>query len=155
MQRRKVRLAPLVAEILTSLSSKAAEREVELKNEVAASATVHADPKRLEQMLTNLIDNAVRFNRQGGLVAVSSRALPDRHLISVSDTGEGIGPKEMHRVFERFYRVDRARTREVGGTGLGLSIVKHLARLHGGEVTLESDLGIGTKFTIDLPSAKA
>src|ERR1043166_13842 len=130
MRRGNVRLAAIVDEIMTSLSSMAAGRSIELRNEVNVSSEVFSDPKRLEQMLTNLIDNAVRFNRHGGAVIVTDRALPDRHLISVSDTGEGIGLKELHRVFERFYRVDRARTREVGGTGLGLAIVKHLARLH-------------------------
>ena len=149
-----VRLSPLVSDIMTSLSSMSAEREIALKNDVAPSTVISADPKRLEQMLTNLVDNAVRFNRPGGSVTVADKALDDRHLISVTDTGEGIGTKELDRVFERFYRVDRARTREVGGTGLGLAIVKHLARLHGGEVTVESQLGVGTKFTIDLPVRK-
>jgi two-component system phosphate regulon sensor histidine kinase PhoR len=151
MTRKKLKLAPFVNEVITSLSSMAAEREIELINEVPTSEVIAADPKRLEQMLTNLIDNAVRFNRRGGSVTVSYEKLPDRYLLSVSDTGEGIGPKELHRVFERFYRVDRARTREVGGTGLGLAIVKHLARLHGGEVNVRSQLGVGTEFTIDLP----
>ena len=122
-----------------------------LNNHVAAGALVSADKKRLVQMLTNLIDNAIRFNRLGGSDVIESDHRDGRHLISVSDTGEGIGPKEMGRVFERFYRVDRARTREVGGTGLGLAIVKHLARLHGGEVLVTSEIGVGTTFTIALP----
>jgi two-component system phosphate regulon sensor histidine kinase PhoR len=151
LARKDIRLSTLVGEIMTSLSSMAATREIELRNEVDPSSVVSADPKRLEQILTNLVDNAIRFNRRGGSVAVGDSRVPDRHFIYVADNGEGIGPKELHRVFERFYRVDRARTREVGGTGLGLAIVKHLARLHGGEVTVESDLGVGTKFTIDLP----
>jgi len=147
-----VKLTNLVDEIVTSLSSMASAREISLKNDVSPDATVRADHKRLEQMLTNLIDNAIRFNRRGGSVTVSNQMAGDRHLISIADTGEGIGPKEMGRVFERFYRVDRARTREVGGTGLGLAIVKHLARLHGGEVSVESELGVGTQFTIELPN---
>lgn len=141
-----------VQEIMTNLSSMAAEREIELKNEADPKTTVSADPKRLEQMLTNLIDNAIRFNRRGGSVTVTNELVDGRHLIHVADTGEGIDRKEMQRVFERFYRVDRSRTREVGGTGLGLAIVKHLARLHGGEVSVESETGIGTTFSIDLPA---
>lgn len=153
LTRQTVKLSHVVDEIMTSLSSMAAEREINLENRVSASSQLLADAKRLEQMLTNLIDNAVRFNRRGGSVTVTDEALADRYLINVSDTGEGIGQKELHRIFERFYRVDRARTREVGGTGLGLAIVKHLARLHGGEVTVESEPGAGTTFTIDLPTS--
>lgn len=147
-----VDLPRLVGEIVTSLSSMAADREITLSNAVRPASTVRADQKRLEQMLTNLIDNAIRFNRRGGSVTVNDEILHGRHLITITDTGEGIEAKELRRVFERFYRVDRARTREVGGTGLGLAIVKHLARLHGGEVSVASELGVGTKFTIELPN---
>jgi two-component system phosphate regulon sensor histidine kinase PhoR len=145
-------LARHVQEIMTNLSSMAAEREIELRNETDPTTTVSADPKRLEQMLTNLIDNAIRFNRLGGSVTVTNEIVNGRHLIHVADTGEGMEQKELPRVFERFYRVDRSRTREVGGTGLGLAIVKHLARLHAGEVSAESETGVGTTFTIDLPA---
>ena len=143
-----------VEEIMTNLSSMAVEREILLRNEIQGSAVVNADPKRLGQMLTNLIDNAIRFNRRGGSVTISDELLNGRHLIRVADTGEGMEQKELQRVFERFYRVDRSRTREVGGTGLGLAIVKHLARLHGGEVSVESELGVGTTFTIDIPAGQ-
>ena len=149
----EVRLSHVVDEITTSLSTMAATRDIKLINQIAADATVSADPKRLEQMLTNLIDNAVRFNRRGGSVTVSADRENGVHHIHISDTGEGIAPKELNRVFERFYRIDRSRTREVGGTGLGLAIVKHLSRLHGGEVRVESELGTGTCFTIDLPAS--
>jgi signal transduction histidine kinase len=108
---------------------------------------------RLEQMLTNLVDNAIKFNRLGGSVTVSLEKRPEKDRITVSDTGEGIQAAHLPRIFERFYRVDRGRTREVGGTGLGLAIVKHLARLHGGEISISSALGQGTAFTIELPAA--
>ena len=101
-------------------------------------------------MLTNLIDNAIKFNREGGRVTVRHEN-GTRDRISVEDTGEGIPAQHLQRLFERFYRVDRARSRELGGTGLGLAIVKHLARAHGGEVTVESKLGDGSSFTIELP----
>jgi len=111
---------------------------------------VFADPRRLEQMLTNLIDNAIKFNREAGKVTVSfERSARDQILIA--DTGEGIPAQYLDRLFERFYRVDRARSRDMGGTGLGLAIVKHLARAHGGEVTVTSELGKGSIFTIELP----
>ncbi|HSV32968.1 MAG TPA: ATP-binding protein, partial [Pyrinomonadaceae bacterium] len=106
------------------------------------------DPHRLVQMLTNLVDNGIKFNREGGQVVISyDHGLRDR--VHVEDTGEGIPAHHLDRLFERFYRVDRARSRELGGTGLGLAIVKHLARAHGGEVTVESRFGEGTKFTVE------
>lgn len=151
LERKDIDLARLVDEILTSLSSMAGTREITLINDVTPSSVVRADPKRLVQMLTNLVDNGIRFNRRGGSVMIANETLNGDNFIYVSDTGEGILPEQMHRIFERFYRVDRARSRDVGGTGLGLSIVKHLARLHGGEVSVESEMSIGTKFTIALP----
>ena len=148
----QVRLAHLVDEIFDSLSAKAIQREILLSHELDPDARIYADIGRLEQMLTNLIDNAIKFNRASGKVEVKLQQRPDRSLISVVDTGEGIMAEHLGRIFERFYRLDRGRTREVGGTGLGLAIVKHLARLHGGEVTVKSDLGRGTAFQIELPA---
>ena len=148
---REVTLPNLVDEIFVSVSSKANERTIALVNDVEPNTHVRADLMRLEQMLTNLVDNAIKFNRQGGSVTVAARLEGDKHLITVTDTGEGIVSENLQRIFERFYRVDRGRTRDVGGTGLGLAIVKHLARLHGGEVTVASTLGQGTSFTVELP----
>lgn len=149
---RDVRLSPVIDETFAALSSKAADRRVDLINQVAPDSTVHVDPMRLEQMLTNLIDNAIKFNRESGTVTVSLSRQPDKSVVSVSDTGEGIVPENLNRIFERFYRIDRGRTRNVGGTGLGLAIVKHLARLHGGDVSASSTLGLGTTFSIELPA---
>ena len=147
----QVRVAHLVDEIFDSLSTKAEQREILLSHEIDPEARVYADHGRLEQMLTNLIDNAIKFNRTSGTVEVTLKQTPERSIISVTDSGEGIMAEHLGRIFERFYRLDRGRTREVGGTGLGLAIVKHLARLHGGEVTVESELGRGTTFHIELP----
>lgn len=152
IQTKTVRLKNLVDEVITSLSSKAAEREVGLFNYVPAEMTATADPVRLEQMLTNLIDNAVKFNRSGGRVTINASSSEEKTSISVGDTGEGILPDHLPRVFERFYRADRGRTREIGGTGLGLAIVKHLARLHGGEVSVNSVPSQGSTFTIEIPA---
>jgi two-component system phosphate regulon sensor histidine kinase PhoR len=150
---RETRISSAVQDVLTALSAKARERDIELESKVPDDATVLADTVRLEQMLINLVDNAIKFNRVGGKVTVAFEQTDGRDVISVIDTGEGILPEHAERIFERFYRADRARSREIGGTGLGLAIVKHLARLHGGEVSLNSILGSGTTFRIELPSS--
>ncbi|MEJ7849339.1 MAG: ATP-binding protein [Pyrinomonadaceae bacterium] len=152
MDVQQAKLSQIVEDVFASLSAKAAVRKVELVNSVAPESTVLADPLRLEQMLTNLIDNAIKFNRPAGSVTVDCRQAAGSYLISVGDTGEGVLNEHLQRIFERFYRADRGRTREVGGTGLGLAIVKHLARLHGGEVSVTSILSRGTTFVIELPA---
>ncbi len=145
-----VHLQALVEDVAGSLSAVATARRIAVHNLVEPEIRVFADPHRLVQMLTNLVDNAIKFNREGGTVSIKYESnAGDR--ISVEDTGEGIPAHHLDRLFERFYRVDRARSRELGGTGLGLAIVKHLAKAHGGEVTVESRFGEGTQFTIDLP----
>ena len=151
LELKKINLAALVEEVFTVLSSKAKERRIKLKNEVSKDVFVFADVVRLEQMLTNLIDNAVKFNAERESVTVSFAEKDEKNIISVSDTGEGISNEHLQRIFERFYRTDRARSREIGGTGLGLAIVKHLARLHGGEVSVTSAPGKGSTFFIELP----
>ncbi len=147
---REVHLSAAVHEVVTALSANAAATDIEVLAEIPNPVTVMADPVRLEQMLTNLIDNAIKFNRPGGKVTITSERQHGRVFISISDTGEGIFPEHIDRIFERLYRADRSRARDVGGTGLGLAIVKHLARLHGGEVKVTSTLGQGTTFRIDL-----
>jgi two-component system, OmpR family, phosphate regulon sensor histidine kinase PhoR len=145
-----IELAPLVGDVIASLAVHAAAQGVAVRNEVSPGTVVFADPRRLEQMLTNLIENGIKFNRDGGAVVVGCEN-GARSRILVQDTGEGIPAQHLDRLFERFYRVDRARSREMGGTGLGLAIVKHLARAHGGEVKVTSELGQGSIFEIDLP----
>jgi two-component system phosphate regulon sensor histidine kinase PhoR len=158
----EVELNPIVNDVVASLVSKTAVQDIVVINAVPREAKVYADARRLEQMLTNLVENAIKFNRAGGKVTISfvsgltvnegesGGGRSDR--IIVEDTGEGIPAQHLERLFERFYRVDRARSREMGGTGLGLAIVKHLTRAHGGEVTVTSELGKGSTFTIELPS---
>jgi two-component system phosphate regulon sensor histidine kinase PhoR len=150
----RLMLRPAVDDVLSSLASKADAMDVAVTNDVGDDVKVYADPRRLEQMLTNLVDNAIKFNRKGGTVRVKSGQSPDRSQdrIIVEDTGEGIPAHHLERLFERFYRVDRARSREKGGTGLGLAIVKHLALLHDGEISVSSEVGKGSVFTIQLPS---
>jgi two-component system phosphate regulon sensor histidine kinase PhoR len=150
---RDAKVAGIVDEVFASLSAKAKTREISLVNKVAAGSIVRADTVRLEQMLTNLVDNAIKFNRPGGSVTVDMASADSVDTISVADTGEGMTPEQLGRIFERFYRADRARSRDVGGTGLGLAIVKHLAKLHGGEVSVTSELTRGSRFTIELPAS--
>lgn len=157
-----IELAPIVNDVLASLAAKASAQGVVVSSAVARDAMVYADARRLEQMLTNLVENAIKFNRENGTVTISyedqvagvrdrSAVAGRRSRIIVQDSGEGIPAQHLERLFERFYRADRARSRELGGTGLGLAIVKHLARAHGGEVTVTSELGKGSTFTIELP----
>ena len=147
----EIELYPLVNDVITSLAAKALGHDVIVNNLVEPGIMVFADPKRLEQMLTNLVDNAIKFSRGGGQVTIRNEP-GETARITVQDTGEGIPAQHLDRLFERFYRVDRARSRELGGTGLGLAIVKHLALAHGGEVRVQSKLGEGSTFCIELPT---
>lgn len=149
-------LREVVDDLFSGLAPRATSHAVTLKNEVAAAYSVIADRRRLEQIITNLVDNAIKFNRAGGEVVVSAfnevGAEGERWLcLKVRDTGPGIPAEHLPRVFERFYRVDKARSRALGGTGLGLAIVKHLTRAHGGEVEVFSEVGQGAEFIIKLP----
>ena len=148
-----VELRSLVTEVYASLATHAQARNITFENSVAADVVVYADSRRLEQMLTNLVENGIKFGRDNGNIVVSYQS-GTRDQIIVEDNGDGIPAQHLERLFERFYRVDRARSREMGGTGLGLAIVKHLALLHGGEITVESELGKGSKFTIFLPKMR-
>jgi two-component system phosphate regulon sensor histidine kinase PhoR len=145
-----VELAPLAGDVVSSLAAHAASRNVAVRNNIVPGTLVFADPRRLEQMLTNLLENAIKFNRHGGEVIIDCENGASSR-IRIRDTGEGIPAQHLERLFERFYRVDRARAQDMGGTGLGLAIVKHLALAHGGEVGVTSELGQGSVFEIDLP----
>src|SRR5690606_13195012 len=110
-----------------------------------------ADFDRLQQVFSNLLDNAIKYGRPGGRVVVGAHIIPDHAEMWVCDDGPGIPREALDRIFERFYRVDAARSREQGGTGLGLSIVKHIVHAHGGEVRAESEPGKGATFRLRLP----
>lgn len=140
--------------VLEDLRERAAEKHVRLENGIPDGLAAQADADRLEQVLYNLVENAVKYGRSDGTVRVGARSLPGRSKVEVwvADDGPGIPAESRDRVFERFYRVDRARSRESGGTGLGLSIVKHIVHAHGGEVWLKSEMGEGTTFFFTLPT---
>jgi two-component system, OmpR family, phosphate regulon sensor histidine kinase PhoR len=145
-------LRDAIERVREDLSARAAERQIEIENTVGAEVCAQADVDRLEQVLFNLIENAIKYGRIHGRVTLSAKELPDNRVqVSVQDDGPGIPPESRGRVFERFYRADRARSRETGGTGLGLSIVKHIVRAHSGEVWLHSEMGTGTTFFFTLP----
>ncbi len=139
-------------EVLKRLKGEAEKKQVTLSL-CGESATVHGAAKILDEMIYNLCDNALKYNRPGGSVTVQVKNTDGHAALSVSDTGIGIPAAEQSRVFERFYRVDKARSKSIGGTGLGLSIVKHGAIYHNAEIKLKSALGQGTCITISFPKA--
>ena len=143
----QIDLRPLAERVLEDLGSHAREKEITLKNEVPEGLVARADADRLQQVLFNLVDNSIKYSHHGGSVDVAARRV-DEHTVElwVGDNGPGIPPESLDRIFERFYRVDRARSREQGGTGLGLAIVKHIVQSHGGKVWVTSDLGQGSTF---------
>ncbi len=145
----------LLEEAVERKAHLAADYQVALKTELDYKGELRADRKLLETVLSNLLDNAIKYNRPGGGVTTASALSPDGSAveISVTDTGIGIPEEDLPRIFERFYRVDKARSRDTGGTGLGLSIVKHIAEVHGGSVAVESEESSGTRFTLRLPLA--
>jgi signal transduction histidine kinase len=147
-------LAALAGEVVRRTEPMAREGGVALSIRAGEpSPIVEADPDRLQQVLLILLDNAIKHTPSGGRVAVAVRADDGHAAVEVADTGEGIAPEHLPRVFERFYRADAARSREAGGTGLGLAIAKSLVDAHGGSLTLASAPGQGTRATVRLPTA--
>jgi two-component system phosphate regulon sensor histidine kinase PhoR len=144
-------LDELIVEEAERLRARAERASLTLLVEAGEPVVVKGSPRDLALMVRNLVENAVQYTRPGGLVEVKLDADDREALVMVRDTGIGIPSRDQPRIFERFYRVDRARSRETGGTGLGLSIVKHVAEGHGGTVALESELGAGSTFTVRLP----
>lgn len=148
----EVPLAGVVERIRSSLADTAAARQIELRVTPPANPLhVKADEEGVYTILSNLVDNAIKYTPSGGSVEIRWQPDGKSVVVSVADTGIGIAPEHQARVFERFYRVDKARSRELGGTGLGLSIVKHLAQAFGGQVGLSSKVGVGSIFSIRLP----
>ena len=146
-----VALRALAEKVFADLQAKAKNKDVSLINDLP-ELTANADVNRLEQVLANLVDNAIKYGRAQGSVKVSGQKVADGKVeIFVQDDGPGIPPESLDRVFERFYRVDKARSRDQGGTGLGLSIVKHIVHSHGGEVWAKSEPGKGATFFFTLP----
>ncbi len=139
-------------DVWATLAERAAARGTRFELDVEpAAASVEADPDAVRQVLTNLVDNSLRYVGASGVVKIAARRVADGIEVSVSDNGAGITSEHLPRIFERFYRADPSRSREEGGTGLGLSIVKHLMEAHGGRVSAESELGVGTVIRVWFP----
>ena len=155
LEKVSVDLPRLTRTLLSDFQPRLAEARLEASLEAEPEPLqCLGDRQALEQILSNLLSNAVRYTNPGGRIDVRLRAREDGVEIEVADTGIGIPSAEQQRIFERFYRVDAARSRALGGTGLGLSIVKHLVKAMGGEVRVESEIGVGSRFTVRLPRAK-
>ncbi|WP_136604178.1 two-component system histidine kinase PnpS [Paenibacillus dokdonensis] len=151
-----VHLASFCGSIIDAMATVAEKKRITLHADIPEELFVEADEDKLRQILINLLSNAVSYTQDGGKVDLTVQDLQDTEgsekvVIKVSDTGIGIPKKDQPRIFERFYRVDKGRSRSSGGTGLGLSIVKHLVDQHRGEISVDSELGIGTTFTVELP----
>ena len=153
MEREEVDLMQIAREVVDGLQPLATELDVSLTL-TGENAPIFGIAQSLNLMIQNLCDNAIKYNRKGGSVNVDIQNHDDEILLTVSDTGIGIAPELQDRVFERFYRVDKGRSREMGGTGLGLSIVKHAAMLHNATVDLNSIPNEGTTITIRFPKSE-
>jgi two-component system phosphate regulon sensor histidine kinase PhoR len=146
-------LSKVLSEAIEVCNHKAVDKKITIRLDCEDQLTAMINPALLEQAVVNLIDNAVKFSGEGTSVEVGAKKTDDRIIIQVRDHGSGIENVHLGRIFERFYRVDKGRSRQLGGTGLGLSIVRHIALAHGGEVGVESTPGVGSTFSIILPSA--
>ena len=153
MKQEPVELAPLFDRTLALLSHHINRKQHKIVLNVSpALPSVLGDEERLGQVFLNLLDNAIKYTPDQGTITIAAGEKEGTIEINIEDTGIGIPPKDLPRIFERFYRVDKARSRELGGTGLGLAIVKHLVEAHRGTVLVESS-GKGSRFTITLPAA--
>lgn len=147
----KLNIRKIVQDIIEDLKKRAIERNVQIHNNISGDIEIVADAERIKQVFYNLIDNAIKYGRIGGNVWINESKDESVLTISVKDDGPGIPPEARERIFERFFRVDKARSREQGGTGLGLSIVKHIVQAHGGKVWVESQFGKGSIFYFTIP----
>ncbi|MCJ7545353.1 MAG: cell wall metabolism sensor histidine kinase WalK [Deltaproteobacteria bacterium] len=143
----------IIEAAIAAYEVKASERRIQVTLHCKEGIVVKANAQLLEQAIGNLLDNAIKYSEPGGIVEIDVAQSKSEVTIIVNDHGSGIAPEYLSRLFERFYRVDKGRSRELGGTGLGLAIVKHIIQAHGGDVTVESTPGMGSTFTIHLPRA--
>jgi len=146
------RLADVVAGVVSLMEARAAAKRLHIDNRLPGDLPpLRGDRDRLSQVFVNVLDNAVKFTPDGGRVTIDAEVSSDQVTVTIADTGTGIPREDIARLGERFYRVDKTRSRELGGTGLGLSIVKHLLHAHGGKMEIESQSGRGTKVSLFFP----
>ena len=150
MKKEAVDLYKLAESTVQSLMRVAEKSKVKIKL-TGEAASMEGIPSLLEGIVYNLCDNAIKYNKAGGTVNVDVKNEKDSLVLTVADTGIGIPEEQQERIFERFFRVDKSHSKEVGGTGLGLSIVKHAAKLHGAKIELHSVLGEGTEVKVSFP----
>jgi two-component system phosphate regulon sensor histidine kinase PhoR len=151
ISRQRIRASALVEDAIESLAGLVVDSGIALESGGAPADVVLADPDAMTQVFGNLIENAMKYGKSGRRVRVSAQALSNEVEFVVQDFGPGIAYEHLNRIFERFYRVDKARSRDSGGTGLGLAIVKHIVQAHGGRIWAESELGAGAAFHFTLP----
>jgi two-component system phosphate regulon sensor histidine kinase PhoR len=152
MEFRRISISQLMESCLETSQHRAKEKHLEIRLDAPNGLPeISGDRRRLAEVLQNLLDNAIQYTLPGGEITLSAEARSDEIIVTVSDTGIGIPKADQPRIFERFYRVDVARSREAGGTGLGLSIAKHLVEAHGGRLWVESELGQGSRFHFSVP----
>ncbi|HEY2547271.1 MAG TPA: ATP-binding protein, partial [Candidatus Acidoferrum sp.] len=145
-------VSQLIESCLETAQRRAAEKELRISvNTPPDLPDIAGDRRRLAEVLQNLLDNAIQYTLPGGQITVSAKKAKDEIIFTVTDTGIGIPKADQSRIFERFYRVDVARSREAGGTGLGLAIAKHLVEVHGGRLWVESEIGQGSQFHFSVP----
>jgi two-component system phosphate regulon sensor histidine kinase PhoR len=150
-ERSEFLLSDLLEQVVNRFLPQAGKAGIELTSQIPPGLKVLANHDQIEQVVVNLVDNGIKYTPAGGRVEVRASRTNGTVSVDVADNGIGIDPKDAARIFERFYRVDKARSRQSGGTGLGLSIVKHIVESHGGGVTLQSQYGQGSVFTFTLP----
>lgn len=155
MERVALDLSELAASTAEQMRLLAEDKNISLSCDLTDRVMVEGDQARLKQVVVNLLDNAINYTASGGRVRLVVRAAGDRAVLEVEDNGVGISKDALPHIFERFYRVDKARSRQMGGTGLGLSIVHAICTAHGGEVQVDSTEGQGSQFTIQLPLASS
>ncbi|MBS4209297.1 ATP-binding protein [Bacillus sp. FJAT-50079] len=151
LEKMPIPLAQTIEESLEKVDQLVKDKQIQLDKQLDYELIVNADSERLEQMLLNILDNAIRYTGQAGKIFVSLKKEEGFGIIRIKDNGKGIPPVDLEKITQRFYRVNKARTRKEGGTGLGLSIVEQLTKLHGGTLEIESELQKGTTISIRLP----
>ena len=151
LRREMMVFSEVVRESVKRLAPLAQKRGQEIEVNISDQCEMFADPGKLAQVCYNIIENGIKYTPDGGKITVNLRRMGRDAVLEISDTGVGIPAENLAHVFDRFYRVDKARSRDTGGTGLGLSIVQQIVRLHAGSVTVQSEQGKGTTFTVQLP----
>ena len=149
---RRFQVEDMVRHVYEAMKIDAQNRGHTLRLELHEPGSMTGDVERLEQVLVNVISNSVKYTPDGGEILIEAHREGDKVVMRVQDNGIGIPDEDLGRIFDRFYRVDKARSREMGGTGLGLAIAKEIMQVHGGEITLSSTLGKGTTVTLTLPA---